>query len=170
MLTACEMPSMPDFLSLPDFPSLPSFSSEGPATADDVDCGTATRLDLAALDWDGAKRVDMYARASGVSPATLVMTVNTPNIIRLYNATRDVWTFRAEEFFKQAAIVRIIYGGKDVSETCIEAIRIGPLKWAEVRVVPLRQGEFYFRDEAPSRLMSLFGDEDPAPPGHIIVR
>ncbi|MBT7942245.1 MAG: hypothetical protein HN719_02700, partial [Alphaproteobacteria bacterium] len=151
-------------------PSLPSFSGEGPETADDVDCETASRLNLQALNWKDAKRLDLYSRAKGVSPSTIVMTVNTPNILRLYNGTRNVWNFRAEEFFKKAAVVKIIYGGKDVSETCIEAIRIGPLKWAEVRVVPLRQGEFYFRDDNSVGLSSIIAGDDPPSPGHIIVR
>jgi hypothetical protein len=170
MLAACEMPSLADLPSLPDFPSLPSFAGEGPETAVAVDCEAAVRLNMRAVDWKSAKRVDLYSRPSGVTPSTVVMTVNTPNILRLYNGTRNVWTFRAEEFFKQAAVVRIIYGGKDVSETCIKAIRVGPMKWAELRVVPLRQGEFYFRDEASFSLQSLIGNEVLAPPGHIIVR
>ena len=169
-LAACEVPSLPDWASLPDLPTLPSFSGEGPETVKDVDCEAATRLNLQALDWKGAKRLDIYSRKSGISPMNVVMTANTPNILRLYNGTRNIWTFRAEKFFKQAAVVQIVYGGKDVSETCIDAIRIGPLKWAEVRVVPLRQGEFYFRDDTPFGLTSVFSDEDEPSPGHIIVR
>lgn len=169
-LGACEAPSLPDWASLPDLPSLPSFSGEGPETAKDVDCEEATRLNLQALDWKAAKRLDIYSRKSGISPKNVVMTANTPNILRLYNGTRNTWTFRAEEFFKQAAVVKILYGGKDVSETCIDAIRIGPLKWAEVRVVPLRQGEFYFHDDTSFSLSSLISGEDEPSPGHIIVR
>ena len=155
-LFACEGSSLPDWVSWPDLPSLPSFSAEGPEAADDVDCEAASRLNLQALDWKGAKRLDIYSRKSGITPKNVVMTANTPNILRLYNGTRNDWTFRAEKFFKQAAIVKIIYGGKDVTETCIDAVRIGPLKWAEVRVVPLRQGEFYFRDDTSFGLTSLF--------------
>ena len=166
-LSACEMP---DWVSVPDLPSLPSFAGEGPEAADDVDCEAATRLNLQALDWKGAKRLDIYSRKSGITPKKVVMTANTPNVLRLYNGTRKTWTFRAEKFFKQAAIVKIISGGKDVSQSCIDAIRIGPLKWAEVRIVPLRQGEFYFRDDVPLGLPSLFTGEDEVPPGYIIVR
>jgi len=169
-LCACEGASMPDWVSWPDMPSLPSFSGEGPEAADDVDCKAATHLNLQALDWKRAKRLDFYSRKSGITPKNVVMTANTPNILRLYNGTRNIWTFRAEKFFKQAAIVKIIYGDRNVTETCIDSVRIGPLKWAEIRVVPLRQGDFYFRDDTPFGLTTLFSDEDEPTPGHIIVR
>ncbi len=155
---------------MPDLPSLPSFSGEGPENARDVDCETATRLNLQALDWKAAKRLDIYARKSGITPKNVVMTANTPNILRLYNGTPDTWTFRAEAFFKQAAVVKIIYGGKDVSKTCIDAIRVGPLKWAEVRIVPLRQGEFNLHEDESLGLTSMFSGEGEPSPGHIIVR
>ena len=145
-------------------------SGEGPETARDVDCEAARNLNLKALDWKRAKRLDIYSRKTGVTPRNVVMTANTPNILRLYNGTSNTWTFRAEEFFKQAAVVKIIYGGKDVSETCIDAIRVGPLKWAEVRVVPLRQGEVYFHKDSSFGLPSMFSGEDEPSPGHIIVR
>ncbi|NQV84461.1 MAG: hypothetical protein HQ494_11640 [Rhodospirillales bacterium] len=169
-LAACEKWSLPKLPSLPGFPSLASISGEGPETADDVDCEAATRLNLQAMDWKDAKRIDIYSRKNGLTPSSVVMTVNTPNILRLYNGTREVLNFRAQEFFQQAAVFKIIYGGKDVSETCIEAIRIGPLKWAEIRVVPLRQGEFSFRDDNSYGLSSLIAGNDPPSPGHIIVR
>ncbi|MBL6947834.1 MAG: hypothetical protein ISR51_04085 [Rhodospirillales bacterium] len=168
-LSACEMPKLPN-LSFPDLPSMSSLFGEGPEALDEGDCETTPLRSLQVLNWQTAKRLDIYSRKTGISPKTMVMTANTANILRLYNATRNVWTFHAEEFFKHAAVVKIFYGGKDVTESCIEAVRIGPLKWAEIRVVPLKQGEFYFRDEKSFALGKIFSGDDARAPGHIIVR
>ena len=97
------------------------------------------------------------------------MKVNSPTVLRLFNGDRKVWTFRAKAFFRASAVVRIDYDGRRMDETCISAIKIGPLKGAEIQIVPLRRGEFPFRIKQSLDLsLGLFSK--PAKPGNIIVR
>lgn len=158
-LGACSWPSLP---SIP-FPK--EETDERPA----ISCDAATQLNLQALDWANAKRLDIHIRQARFLPGTLVMKVNFPTVLRLFNGDRKVWTFRAEEFFRASAVVRIDYDGRRMDETCIAAIKVGPLKGAQIQIVPLRQGEFPFRiQESLDLSLGLFSK--PAKPGKIIVR
>jgi len=158
-LGACSWPSLPSI----SFPKEPT--DERPA----IGCDAATRLNLQALDWANAKRLDVHIRQARFRPGSLVMKVNFPTVLRLFNGDREVRTFRAKEFFRASAIVRIVYDGRRMDETCIDAIKIGPLKGAQIQIVPLRQGEFPFRIQQSLDLsLGLFSK--PAKPGHIIVR
>jgi len=158
-LAACSWPSLPSI----SFPK--EKTDERPA----ISCDAATRLNLQALDWANANRLDIHIRQARFRPETLVMKVNSPTVLRLFNGDREVRTFRAKEFFRASAVVRIDYDGRRMDETCIDAIRIGPLKGAEIQIVPLRQGEFPFRIQQSLDLsLGLFSKA--AKPGNIIVR
>ena len=148
-LAACEMPKLP---SLPPLPSLAdlSFGGEGAEASEAASCEPGTRNDVKGLDWAAAKHLDIYLRNGKISPGVVVLKANTAHVLRLFNGAKGVWSFRAEEFFRAAVIVKIVYGGKRISETCIDAIKIGSLKWAELYIVPLRQGEFFFGEKAAS--------------------
>jgi len=167
-LAACEMPKLPSLPDLPDLSAL-SFGGEGTEISGAASCDPGTRVDLKALDWATAKHLDIYLRNGKPRPGTLVLTANTPNVLRLFNSGKGVWSFRAEEFFRSSAIVKIVYGGKRITENCIDAIKIGSLKWAELHIVPLRQGEFFFGEKASSDwTLSPFAAKSEA--GQIIVR
>ena len=166
---ACSSwPSMP---SLPKMPSLPSISlqTEGPKEPPAIGCEAAARLNLQALDWPNAKQIDVQIRNAKFTPATLIMQVNTPNVVRVVNGDKRDRTFRAEQFFRASAVTRIVYDGRIVGETCIDAIKVGPLKSAELRVVPLRQGDYPFGEDTSADLpLTPFGT--PIKTGQIIVR
>lgn len=166
---ACS--SWPSLPSLPKMPSLPSISlqTEGPAEPAAIGCEAAQRLNLQALDWPNAKQIDVQIRNAKFTPATLIMQVNTPNIVRVVNGDKSDRTFRAEQFFRASAVTRIVYDGRIVGETCIDAIKVGPLKSAELRVVPLRQGDYPFGEDT-SRDLPLTPFETPIRTGQIIVR
>jgi len=157
--------------SLPKMPSMPtiSFGTEGTEERPAISCAAATRLNLQALDWSNAKRLDIVIRKAKFAPGMVVMTVNTPNVIRVTNNDRAMRTFRAEEFFRASGVAAIVYDGRPVPETCIDAIRIGPLKSAELRVVPLRKGEYPY-GESTSRDPPLVPFETESEAGQIIVR
>jgi hypothetical protein len=153
------------WLSLPKIP----FTQPEPVEPSAISCDAATRLNLQALDWPNAKHLDIHIRQARFKPATLVMKVNSPSVLRLFNGDRAVRTFKAKEFFRASAVVRIVYDGRLVDETCIEAIKVGPLKGAEIQIVPLRQGDYPFRaQESLDFSLGLFST--PAKPGRIIVR
>ncbi len=158
-LAACSWPP------LPSIPFTKERTDERPA----ISCDAATRLNLQALDWANAKRLDIHIRQARFRPGTLVMKVNSPTVLRLFNGDMKARTFGAKEFFRASAVVRIDYDGRRMDETCISAIKVGPLKGAEIQIVPLRQGEFSFRiQESLDLSLGLFSK--PAKPGHIIVR
>lgn len=166
-----SLPELPSLPKLPDLPSLPSFSfaGEGVEERPAISCDAVRRLNLQALDWAGAKRLDLYIRNSRFRPKTLVIKLNTPNVINVLNGGGDAWTFRAPEFFRSAGVARIIYDGREIPETCIESIKIGPAKGAELHVVPLRKGEYPFGDSSSFGLpLGPFSTPDVV--GQIIVR
>ena len=169
-LSACEMPPMPDWTLKSNLPSIPFFIGEGPKATDEKNCRPVTHLNSQDLNWEEAKQIKIFSRKSGIVPKRFLMNVNTPYIIRFYNSTNDTWNFHSEKFFKQAVVVKIIYGGKDVTLACIEAIRIGKLKWAEVHIVPLRKGKFNFQDKKFFSFRSLFSSKTVPTTGQIIVR
>ena len=118
---------------------------------------------------DSIARAGSETQQARFLPGTLVMKANSPTVLRLFNGDREVRTFRAREFFRSSAVVRIVYDGRRMEETCISAIKIGPLKGAQIQFVPLRQGEFPFRiKESLDLSLGLFSE--PAKPGNIIVR
>jgi hypothetical protein len=167
-VAACSSFSWP---SLPKMPSMPSltFGKEGAEERPAISCAAVTRLNLQALDWPNAKRLDIIIRKAKFAPGMVVMTLNTPNVIRITNSDRNMRTFRAEEFFRASGVAGIVYDGRSVPETCIDAIRIGPLKSAELQVVPLRKGEYPY-GETTSRDLPLVPFESESETGQIIVR
>ena len=167
-LGACSWPSLPELPSLPSLPSI-TFPKEETDLRPAISCDAATRLNLQALDWANAKRLDIHIRQARFLPGTLVMKANYPAVLRLFNGDKTAWTFRAKEFFRSSAVVRIDYDGRRMDETCIDAIKVGPLKGAQIQIVPLRQGEFPFRiEESLDLSLGLFSE--PAKPGNFIVR
>jgi hypothetical protein len=152
-------------------PSLPSISlkSEGPQERPAISCETTARLNLQALDWPNAKQIEVQIRNAKFTPTTLILQVNTPNVVRVVNSDKRERTFRAEQFFRSAAVTRIVYDGQPLGETCIDAITVGPLKSAELQVVPLRQGDYPFGEDTSTGL-PLTPFETPTKIGQIIVR
>ena len=162
---ACSWPELP---SLPSLPELPSFSlaTEGTDNRPSESCDAEILENARGLDWQEAKTFDVHIRKDRLVPSTLVMKAEKPNIVRIFNRDRKVQTFRAEEFFKHAVVAGIYYDGHQVAESCITAIRIGPRKWAELLIVPLRQGEFPIGEDSPA----AYSTEPPRKTGKIIVR
>jgi len=153
---------------MPSLPSI-SFGDEGTESRPAISCAAATRLNLQALDWPNAKRLDIVIRKAKFAPGTVVMSLNTPNVIRIINNDRDMRTFRAEQFFRASGVAKIVYDGRQIAETCIDAIRIGPLKSAELQVVPLRKGEYPY-GQSTARDLPLLPFETDNEIGQIIVR
>ena len=91
-LAACSLPSLP---SLPSF----SFDGEGVEKQSEISCETAGRMNLKALDWPGVKTVDVHILNKRFIPATLVLKMRAPNIIRVFNGDKALRTFLAQEFF-----------------------------------------------------------------------
>jgi len=170
-LGACswELPSLP---SLPSLPKLPSFSFDsdgtdkrsGERSGESCDAEIINRAKD--LDWQQAKIIDLNIRKGNFAPSILVMTAGMPNIVRIFNRDEDVRAFRAEAFFKNTVLAVIFYDGREVPETCINAIRIGPKKWAELHLVPLTAGDFPIGDDTPA----VYSREPARKSGKIIVR
>lgn len=156
------MPSLP---SLPDLPSF-SFDSEGTDKRPAGSCDGKILERAKGLDWQQAKTIDLNIRKERLFPSILVMTAQTPNIIRIFNRDRSVRTFRAAAFFKNSVLARVYYNGREVGENCINAIRIGPKKWVELHIVPLAAGEFTIGEDTPA----AYSTEPARKTGKIIVR
>ncbi len=174
-LAACSWPpSWPSLPSMPSMPSLPSFPSltsdkEDPGNQPPVDCQAASRMDLKSLDWLGAKFIDIRIRNERFTPGILVLQKNKPAVIRVFNADKAMRTFNAKEFFRAAVIFEIFYDGRKVPETCIDAIRIGAGKWTEIKIVPLRQGDYFYGErDSSTRTVTPFYTRSKT--GQIIVR
>ena len=164
-LAACSWQSLP---SLPSLPSLTA-DKEEPDSQPAVDCQAASRLNLKSLNWPDAKIIDIRIRNERFTPGILVLQRNKPSVIRVFNADKSVRTFNAKEFFRAAVIFEILYDGQSVPETCIDAIRIGAGKWVEIKIVPLRQGDYFYGEKNTStRTVTPFYTRSKT--GQIIVR
>ena len=162
-LSACEMPQLPSWAKLPSF----SFGGEGVEKSSSDDCVPGSAEKYRTLNWAGAKQTDIYNRKAKLIPSTVVLTANTANIIRLYNGSKGTWGFRADEFFRATAVISILSGKKLVSAPCLAGVKIGSLKWAELRLVPLRQGEYFFGSEKATFALPF---STPIETGKFIVR
>lgn len=152
-------------------PSLPALTAdkEEPGNRPAVNCEDASRLNLKSVDWPGAEINDIQIRNERFTPGTLVLQMNKPTVIRVFNADKAVRTFNAKEFFRAAIIFEILYDGRSVPETCIDAIRIRAGKWTEIKIVPLRQGDyFYGKKDSSARSVTPFFTRSKT--GQIIVR
>jgi len=161
-LSACDMPQLPSWAELPSF----SFG-EGAEEVSGDDCTPGAAKTYRGLNWAAAKHTDIYNRKDKLSPSTVVLTAHTGNIIRLYNATKGTWRFRADEFFRSAAVVSVLYGNRTMLSPYLEGVSIGSRKWTEIRLVPLKQGEYSFGSEAPTIELPF---STPPETGKIIVR
>jgi hypothetical protein len=169
-LYSCDQIQIPNWPSNSNLTSLPFYFEEGPKEGDKNNCRKKLQLNLQNLDWKKAKSIDIFSKYSGISPKKTLMNVNTPYVIKLYNGTNDNWNFQAENFFKNAAIEKIIYSGKIKKFLCIDLIRIGKLKWAEVHLVPLKIGVFNLKQENKFTLKNLFFSEKKSFSGQIVVQ
>ncbi len=166
-LSACswELPSLPSLPSLPKLPSF-SFDSDGTDKRSSESCDDEIINRAKDLEWKQAKIIDLNIRKGNFAPSILVMTAGMPNIVRIFNRDEDVRAFRAEAFFKNTVLAVIFYDGREVPDTCINAIRIGPKKWAELHLVPLNAGDFPIGDDTPA----AYSREPARKSGKIIVR
>lgn len=169
-LCACDQIQIPNWPSTSNLTSLPFYFGEGPKEEDKNNCRKKLQLDLQNIDWKKVKSIKIFSKYSGISPKKTLMNVNTPYVIKLYNGTNDNWNFQAENFLKNVAIKKIIYGGKDIKFLCIDLIRIGKLKWAEVHLVPLKIGVFNLKQENKFNLKNLFFSENKSFSSQIVVQ
>ena len=143
-LFSCEQMSGMDWISSSNLPSIPFHFGEGPMAINQNDCKTKKVSNIQEALMNKAKQIEIFSRKKGIYPDKISLISGKPYILRLYNSTNTTWAFKAEDFFKKAAILKIIYEGKDATIACIESIRIGKLKWAEVHIIPFKKGIFNF--------------------------
>ena len=124
---------------------------------------------LQELNWKKANRIQIFKRKSGISPKKIKLNIKNPYIMKIYNSTNNIWTFKADDFLEKVRIDKIIYNGKTIDLFCIEAIRVGKLKWAEIHLVPLQIGNFNFKDDDSLSFKKLFLKQKLLSIGQIIV-
>ena len=166
IISSCDTPIIPDWNSIP---SLEYNFGEGPKKADNNSCNTSMQLNVQKLNWEKAKRIQIFKRKSGISPNKIKLNTKTPYILKIYNSTKDIWNFKVDDFLEKVRIAKIIYDGKTLDFFCIEAIRVGKLKWAEIHLVPLQTGNFNFSDDDSFSFKKLFLKQKLLSIGQIIV-
>jgi hypothetical protein len=168
-LYACDKMQIPDWPSSSSLTSLPFYIGEGPKKDYQNDCRNKAQISIINLNWKKVKIIEIFSKSSGIKPKKILMAVNTPYIIKLYNGTNDIWSFQGGNFFRNAAIEKIIYGGNDTTFSCIKLIRIGKMKWAELHLVPLRKGIFELKQEKKFNLTNIFFSKKATLSSQIIV-
>jgi len=111
---------------------------------------------LKGVDWSKAEAVHITYRNGRYTPLITNLAVNKPYIVRVANKDETLRGFRARELFSSVAVAKVSHDGKEVAGNCPGAVNIAPLKTAEIRLVTVEPGGYYFTDDP-----IVFGDAYP---------
>ncbi len=96
--------------------------------------------------WDKVKTLDITIQGGNFDPAGVYMTAFEPYVLRIVNKDDTARLFQDSEFFRTVALAGISIGGTKFQESCIRGVSIGPGQTAELRLVPLKEGTYYYQD------------------------
>lgn len=102
---------------------------------------------LKGVDWGKAETVHITYRNGGYSPLITNLNVGKPYILRITNKDEIIRGFKARELFNSVAVAKVSHDGKEVPDNCPGAVNIAPLKTAEIRLVTVESGSYYFTDD-----------------------
>jgi|GEM_PF-2055044 len=97
-------------------------------------------------DWSQATVIEETVKGDRYQEGYLSLWHNEPVIIRVTNEDAGERSFRAPEFFRDAAISKAVYQGKAVDTPCLNAITLAPGAVAELHVVPLKKGDYDYTE------------------------
>ncbi len=96
--------------------------------------------------WDKAMTLDITIQGGNFDPAGTYMTAFEPYVLRIVNKDDTARLFQDSDFFRTVALAGISIGGTKFQESCIRGVSIGPGQTAELRLVPLKEGTYYYQD------------------------
>lgn len=109
-------------------------------------CVANTAKHTNAVNWSNAEVIDVAIRDGAFNPAGVHMTVGDPYVLRIANED-DTWrNFYAGKFLDSVALAQVSTGGATFERPCMLGVSIGAGKTAELRLVPLADGNYYPED------------------------
>ena len=111
---------------------------------------TNTKEVIEAADWGEAETFTIDIRQSEFRPSIVRILQGGPYIMVLENRDDVEHVFVAREFFNVIAVRKVIEDEKELPGGRLFSVRLEPGAITEVHFVPMRDGWFEFRDEAPS--------------------
>ncbi len=96
--------------------------------------------------WDKVKTLDITIQGGNFDPAGIYMTAFEPYVLRITNKDDTTRMLFDQVFFRTVALAGISIGGTKFQESCIRGVSIGPGQTAELRLVPLKEGTYYYQD------------------------
>ena len=97
-------------------------------------------------DWKNATLVEETIKDHLYESGLITMWQDEPYIIRLINKDKHPRSFRASEFFRDVALLKVVYDGKAHVEPCLNAVTLAPSKIAELHLVPLKKGNYDYHE------------------------
>ena len=98
------------------------------------------------VQWNKAKTLDITIQGGNFKPAGVYMTALEPYVLRIVNKDDTARLLYNHEFFRTVALAGISIAGTKYQESCIRAVSVGPGQTAELRLVPLKEGTYYYQD------------------------
>lgn len=95
--------------------------------------------------WNKAKTLDITIQGGNFDPVGIYLTAFKPYIMRITNKDERARLFHDPVFFRTVALAGLSIGGTKFQESCIRAVSIGPGQTAELRLVPLKEGSYYYQ-------------------------
>ena len=119
---------------------------EGVSRYYSVPCMVKGAKQASTAKWDQAETIDITIQDGEFNPRSIYLKVGDPAILRFANKDGVDRFFSDNGFLRTSAVAQVSIGGFDHTKPCVNGLRIGPRKTAEVRLVPLNAGRYYFQD------------------------
>lgn len=104
---------------------------------------------VAAADWKVAETIDIDIRQNEFNPPIIRLLKGEPYVMILENRDDVEHVFQAPEFFRQAAVLKLVQGEKEIPGGGFNSVHLKPGEVKEIHVVPTRDGWYPFEDGAP---------------------
>ncbi len=100
----------------------------------------------AKADWSKATVVKESVKDRLYESGLMTLWHAKPYIIRITNNDTGVRSFRAPEFLRDVAILKVVYKEKAFDAPCLNALTLAPGTTAELHVVPLKPGYYDYHE------------------------
>lgn len=104
---------------------------------------------LKKADWELAEKIEVDIRQNEFRPSIIRLLRGEPYILVLENRDDVEHVFLAREFFRTAAILKLVSNKKETPGGGFSVIELKPGEVKELHFIPARDGWFPFEDGAP---------------------
>ncbi len=112
-----------------------------------IGCEEVNPEALKRVNWTRVPEINVSIRHDEFSPMVIRMRQGWPYVFRLRNRDDTGHTFRADDFFRNVAIIEKSFGGDWVEENpCFGSVWVPPRQTVELKLVAVVDGRYEFED------------------------